>query len=50
MSNQGATSSDADGNGVNETTGQTDDPNVAGANDPTVFIVGSPATSPPPRP
>ena len=42
VSNQGTTSTDADGNGVNEATGQTDDPAVAGANDPTVFIVGSP--------
>jgi uncharacterized repeat protein (TIGR01451 family) len=44
VSNQGTTAYDADGNGLNETTGQTDDPNVVGANDPTVFIVGSPAT------
>jgi uncharacterized repeat protein (TIGR01451 family) len=44
VSNQGTTAYDADGNGLNEATGQTDDPSVAGSSDPTVFIVGSPAT------
>ena len=44
VSNQGATSTDANGDGVNETSGLTDDPGVGGAADPTVFIVGSPAT------
>jgi uncharacterized repeat protein (TIGR01451 family) len=44
VSNQGTTAYDADGNGLNEATGQTDDPTVAGSSDPTVFIVGSPAS------
>jgi uncharacterized repeat protein (TIGR01451 family) len=44
VSNQGTVSYDADGNGVSEATRQTDDPSVAGAADPTVFGVQSPAT------
>jgi|CXWL01.1.fsa_nt_gi uncharacterized repeat protein (TIGR01451 family) len=43
ISNQGATSYDADGNGVNEASGLTDDPGVGGAADPTAFLVTSPA-------
>ncbi len=41
--NQGTTSSDADGNGVNEASGATDDPGQPGAADPTSFVVGSPS-------
>jgi len=44
VSNQGTLSYDADGNGVNEATAQTDDPGVAGAANPTVFTALSPAT------
>ena len=44
VSNQGTTSTDADGNGVNEAAGVTDDPGVAGAGNPTTFVVASPAT------
>lgn len=44
VSNQGSTSTDANGDGVNEAAGVTDDPGVAGAGNPTVFVVGSPAT------
>ena len=43
VSNQGNLSFDADGNGVNEATAQTDDPGVAGAANPTQFVVLSPA-------
>jgi len=39
ISNQGTIAYDADGNGSNETTAQTDDPGVGGASDPTVFTV-----------
>lgn len=44
VSNQGTVSYDADGNGTNESTATTDDPGVAGANNPTVFATLSPAT------
>ncbi|HEX4965895.1 MAG TPA: IPTL-CTERM sorting domain-containing protein [Thermoanaerobaculia bacterium] len=37
--NQGTVSFDADGNGTNESTIQTDDPGVGGTADPTCFIV-----------
>ncbi len=47
ISNQGAYSFDADLNGSNETTLQTDDPAVAGASDPTSFAV---VAAPPPGP
>lgn len=43
ISNQGNLSFDADGNGANEATGLTDDPAIAGAGNPTVFTVLSPA-------
>ncbi|MEO8503430.1 MAG: M36 family metallopeptidase [Acidobacteriota bacterium] len=43
ISNQGATSFDADVSGSNETSGTTDDPGVGGASDPTVFGVASAA-------
>ncbi len=41
ISNQGGTSFDADGNGINESSGVTDDPGVAGTTDPTVFGVAN---------
>lgn len=44
ISNQGSIAFDADGNGVNEASGQTDDPAVGGATDPTSFFVSSAAT------
>ena len=44
ISNQGSVAFDADGNGVNEASGVTDNPAVAGASDPTSFLVISPAT------
>ncbi len=40
VSNQGTISYDADGNGTNESTAQTDDPGVAGAANPTSIVVG----------
>jgi uncharacterized repeat protein (TIGR01451 family) len=43
ISNQGTIYYDADGNGTNEATTLTDDPAAPGANDPTSFIVVSPA-------
>jgi uncharacterized repeat protein (TIGR01451 family) len=39
ISNQGSVSYDADLNGTNETTIQTDNPAVGGASDPTTFVV-----------
>lgn len=39
ISNQGALAFDADGDGVNEASGVTDDPSTAAANDPTSFLV-----------
>jgi uncharacterized repeat protein (TIGR01451 family) len=39
ISNQGSVSYDADLNGTNETTVQTDNPAVGGASDPTTFVV-----------
>jgi uncharacterized repeat protein (TIGR01451 family) len=44
ISNQATLSYDADGNGVNEASGVSDDPGVGGATDPTSFGVGSPAS------
>jgi len=44
ISNQGSIAFDADGNGLNEASGVTDNPAVAGASDPTSFLVVSPAT------
>jgi uncharacterized repeat protein (TIGR01451 family) len=41
VSNQGSISFDANGDGINEATGVTDDPALAGANDPTSFVVRS---------
>jgi fimbrial isopeptide formation D2 family protein len=41
ISNQGTVSYDADVNGTNESTLTTDDPSVAGANNPTAFTVGA---------
>ncbi len=46
ISNQGTLHFDADGNGTNESSAMTDDPNVAGAADPTVFTVLSVAQIP----
>jgi uncharacterized repeat protein (TIGR01451 family) len=43
VSNQATLAYDADGNGTNEAAGLSDDPAVAGAADPTVFTVLSPA-------
>jgi uncharacterized repeat protein (TIGR01451 family) len=43
VSNQGQLAWDADGNGVNEAGGSTDDPGLPGAADPTLFTVLSPA-------
>jgi uncharacterized repeat protein (TIGR01451 family) len=43
ISNQGTVNYDADGDGTNEATRQTDDPAVGGAADPTTFLVLSPA-------
>ncbi|MFN7960444.1 MAG: S8 family serine peptidase [Thermoanaerobaculia bacterium] len=43
VSNQGTASYDSDGNGVNEASATTDDPAVGGTNDPTSFVVSSPA-------
>ena len=40
VSNQGTISYDTDGNGTNDATAQTDDPAVAGAANPTAFVVG----------
>jgi hypothetical protein len=37
VSNQGTIAFDADGNGTNEATAQTDDPGAAGAANPTTF-------------
>ncbi len=42
VSNQGTINYDADGNGTNEATRLTDDPNVGGSSDPTVFQVKVP--------
>jgi hypothetical protein len=39
VSNQGSISYDSDGNATNDASAQTDDPVVAGANNPTVFAV-----------
>ena len=44
VSNQGTINYDADGNLTNESSTQTDDPGVAGAANPTAFLVVSPAT------
>ena len=41
VSNQGQTSFDRNNNGINETSGVTDDPAVAGTGDPTVFEAGT---------
>jgi uncharacterized repeat protein (TIGR01451 family) len=42
LSNQGAYSYDGDGNGTNESSGTTDDPNLPGSADPTDITVGGP--------
>jgi uncharacterized repeat protein (TIGR01451 family) len=39
VSNQGSINFDADGNGTNESSVQTDDPSLPGATDPTSFVV-----------
>ncbi|MFL6196486.1 MAG: IPTL-CTERM sorting domain-containing protein [Thermoanaerobaculia bacterium] len=44
VSNQGNASFDADGNGVNEAAALTDSPAAGGAQDPTAFVVISPAS------
>ncbi|HKV11301.1 MAG TPA: DUF11 domain-containing protein, partial [Thermoanaerobaculia bacterium] len=41
VSNQGTYFFDSDGNGTNESSGQTDDPGVAGAANPTVIVVAA---------
>jgi uncharacterized repeat protein (TIGR01451 family) len=41
ISNQATISYDSDGNGTNDATATTDDPDVAGTTDPTVFEVGA---------
>jgi uncharacterized repeat protein (TIGR01451 family) len=41
VSNQGSLSYDANNDNVNEASGQTDDPAVAGTTNPTVFLVGN---------
>jgi uncharacterized repeat protein (TIGR01451 family) len=46
ISNQGTIFFDADGNGTNESSILTDDPNVGGVNDPTTFVVASLAQVP----
>ncbi len=40
VSNQGTIAYDADGNGTNEASAQTDDPGVAGSENPTSFFLG----------
>ncbi len=45
ISAQGTISYDADGNGTNEATSQTDDPSQPGASDPTSFTVAQPNLS-----
>jgi uncharacterized repeat protein (TIGR01451 family) len=42
ISNQGTIAFDADGNGTNEASAQTDDPAAGGQADPTAFVVGEP--------
>lgn len=44
ISNQGTINFDADGNGTNEASVQTDNPALPGANDPTAFIVAASIT------
>jgi len=46
ITNQGTASYDSDGDGVNDTTVQTDDPRIAGAADPTVFTVNPRVATP----
>ena len=46
LNNQGMIFFDADGNGTNESTALTDDPNQAGANDPTPIVVAAIAQVP----
>lgn len=41
ISNQGTINFDADGNGTNEASVQTDNPSLPGANDPTTFVVAA---------
>jgi hypothetical protein len=41
VSNQGTISFDSDGNGTNDATAQTTDPRVAGAANPTTFVVAA---------
>jgi CSLREA domain-containing protein len=51
VTNQGSIAYDADGNGTNEASASTDDPTVAGNNNPTSFTVGSsPTPTPTPTP
>lgn len=45
ITNQGTISYDADGNGTNESTNQTDDPSQAGSGNATGFAVAAPATT-----
>src|SRR6185369_10433876 len=47
VSNQGAISYDANGDGTNEATAQTDDPGVAGAANPTSITVAGAPPAPP---
>jgi hypothetical protein len=41
ISNQGTVFFDNDGDGVNEATDQTDDPSIAGVDNPTTFVVAA---------
>jgi uncharacterized repeat protein (TIGR01451 family) len=45
ITNQGTISYDSDGNGTNDASAQTDDPNAAGGANATSFIVAAPATA-----
>ncbi len=47
VTNQGTISFDGDGNGSNESSATTDDPNATGTNNPTSFVVGSDITQVP---
>jgi hypothetical protein len=46
VSNQGTIAFDADGNGTNEATAQTDDPAAQGAANPTTFVVAQQEEAP----
>lgn len=50
ITNQAAIAYDADGDGTNEASAVTDDPNIAGSGNPTVFQVNQPPPPPTPTP